>query len=426
MKKLTEFAIGKINEHRGRPRKDATATTGKVETFDGDKKTAEPISDEAIEDIDLNSPDNTESMEDLIDKFDAEEDFFIIGKAGWGKTTIIQKLAKKYNREVKVVYLDKAAKEDLGGIPIPVKGKDGAEQEMAMPAWAVDMKKNPDKDYLLFFDEMNQADPGVMNALMPIILEHEICGVKFKNFFVGAAGNFESENDAVSELSGPLKSRFKPLITWETGDEKSWKAAFGYIHKEWDKKLGKDFVQLFEDNAELFDNPREIEHKVLRFFEKIKNGEGMSRLKPEKILRRLKGLCKDELNRHEESQLSQLADDIYSNLKNNSGSGKKSRSSGKDINMVSDEVKDYVKKAIERGYVTDPNRNNKKYGISRENIFAVLQDEEMGLNAEMLQRLINKFEADQVTFKFETNKGWEKAGYADPEKDEDDDEKFGY
>ena len=77
---------------------------------------------------------------------------------------------------------------------------------------------------------MNQAQPDVMNALMPIVLEHEIAGRKYgptdkngkvteSNFFVGAAGNFEDENDAVNELSGPLKSRFKPIIVWKTHDE---------------------------------------------------------------------------------------------------------------------------------------------------------------------------------------------------------------
>lgn len=420
MKKLSEFAIGKITEQRGRPRKnplpsDNEVKNEKVETFDGDKKVNEPVDNEAIEDIDLNSPDNTESMEDLIDKFDAEEDFFIIGKAGWGKTTIIQKLAKKYNREVKVVYLDKAAKEDLGGIPIPVKGKDGAEQEMAMPAWAVEMKKNPKTNYLLFFDEMNQADPGIMNALMPIVLEHKICDIKFDNFFVGAAGNFESENEAVSELSGPLKSRFKPLIVWETNDAASWKSAFKYIHKEWDNKLGKEFVNLFEENAELFDNPREIEHKVLRFFEKIKNGEGLSRLKPEKILRRLQGLVKDDLSRHQEAQTQQLADDIYKELTSKPEDKKEGRSGKKkDINMVSKDMIQAIQRGMKLGYILDHESGN-KYGVSRENIGAIVDEEEV--NAEMLERIINKLEADGVKFKFEKNEQWKKAGYKDPEED---------
>ena len=42
---------------------------------------------------------------------------------------------------------------------------------------------------------MNQAQPCVMNALMPIVLKNVICNVQFDNFMVGAAGNFEDENE---------------------------------------------------------------------------------------------------------------------------------------------------------------------------------------------------------------------------------------
>jgi len=422
MKKLSDFANNIISEQRGRPRKNPQVQDDefkgkKVDTFDGDKKTKEPVDDEAIDDIDLNSEENTESMEDLIDKFDAEEDFFIIGKAGWGKTSIIQKLAKKYNREVKVVYLDKAAKEDLGGIPIPVKGKDGAEQEMAMPAWAVEMKKNPKTNYLLFFDEMNQADPGIMNALMPIVLEHKICDIKFKNFFVGAAGNFESENDAVSELSGPLKSRFKPLIVWETGTAKSWKSSFNHLHKKWDNELGKSFVKAIEENVELFDNPREIDHKILQFYFNIKKGEGLSRLNTNKIYRRLQGLAKEDLSRHQDAQMKQLAETIYNELKSNPSNNKGKgggRSAKKDINMVNPDIIAAIKEGMKKGYYLD-RASGTKYGVSRENINVIIDEEEV--NAEMLERIINKLEADGIEFKYEKNKQWKDAGYVDPDED---------
>lgn len=424
MKKLSDFANTIINEQRGRPRKNQEVDTKKIDgkpadSHDSDMEWGlnEPKDDEAIDDIDLNSEDNTESMQDLIDKFDAEEDFFIIGKAGWGKTTVIEKLAKKYKKEVVTVYLDKAVKEDLGGIPIPTKGKSGAVQEMALPSWAKVMQDNPDTEYLLFFDEMNQADPGIMNALMPIILKKEIAGVKFDNYFVGAAGNFESENDAVSELSGPLKSRLKPLIIWQTGDAKSWKSAFKYIHKQWDNKLGKKFVNTIEENAELFDNPREIEHKVLQFFFKIKEGEGIKRLNTEKILRRLAGLCKEDLSRHEETQMKQLAENIFNILTTKEGNDGKNggRSGRKDINMVDENVIAAIKEGMKKGYYYD-RESGKKYGVSRENIRVIVDEDEV--NGEMLERIINKLEADGIEFKYEKNKQWQDAGYEDPDADD--------
>ena len=36
------------------------------------------------------------------------------------------------------------------------------------------MKNHPDKQFLLFFDEMNQAADDVMNALMPIVLRNVV------------------------------------------------------------------------------------------------------------------------------------------------------------------------------------------------------------------------------------------------------------
>ena len=160
-------------------------------------------------------------------KFKAQEPFFILGEAGWGKTSIIKDMAKRFKRQVITIYLDKAEKEDLGGIPAPIKNADGrVTRKMLAPDWAEYMADHPETQFLLFFDEMNQATPDIMNALMPIVLEHQICGKKYDNFFVGAAGNFEHENDAVSDLSAPLTSRFKPIIVWETGTEEAWHEAF--------------------------------------------------------------------------------------------------------------------------------------------------------------------------------------------------------
>jgi len=374
----------------------------------------EPKDDDAAEEIDKKNL--SKNMKRLLMKFKTEEDFFIIGEAGWGKTSIIKNLASKFKRDVVTVYLDKAVASDLGGIPIPVQGKKGAVQEMAMPAWAKIMEDNPNKKFLLFFDEMNQAAPDVMNALMPIVLEHEICGRKFDNFFVGAAGNFESENGAVNELSGPLRSRFKPLIVWETGGD-SWKDAFKYLHKNWDEKLSKELIDKFEDNAEVFENPREVEQKIFKFIYKMKEDGDTDYFDAEDYLDRLEGLIKEDLTRTQENNVKKLADDIYSFM-NSKNDDKKEESSGrsgrksKDINMVDENIKTAIKQGMKFGYIE---QDGVKYGISEENIRAIVDSDDC--NAEMLERIINKFEADGITFKFKKNEEWKKKGYSDPEED---------
>lgn len=388
---------------------------------------SEPVDDEAMEDIDLNSPDNTEAMEDLIDKFDAEEDFFIQGEAGWGKTSIIEALARKYKRKVITVYLDKAEATDLGGIPVPVQGKTGAVQDIAMPGWAKIMEDNPDDKFLLFFDEMNQADPGVMNALMPIVLKHEVCGrqfgpkvkvgnkwkVKHSNFFVGAAGNFDYENKGgISELSGPLKSRFKPIIKWESGGA-AWKSAFGYLHKKYDQILGKELVDMFEDNAELFYNPREIEHKIFKFMIAIKENGDLARNKASKYLRRLDALAKEELSRDQKNALSKLAESIASYIAGEI-KGEESGRRKKDSDMISTEDKEIVKLAMEKGYLIDE-ESGVKYGFSRENINTMIPDD---MNQEMFERLVKNLERSGVKFKYEKDSEWKKKGYKDPAGDD--------
>ena len=380
---------------------------------------SEPVDDAAIEAIDLDSDENTESMEDLIDKFDAEEDFFIIGRAGWGKTSIIEGLATKYKRTVVTVYLDKAEAEDLGCTPFVGKNKMGkAVQKTAMPEWASYMMEHPKENFLLFFDEMNQAAPDVMNALMPIVLKHTICGVKFKNFFVGAAGNFKEENGVVEELSKPLESRFKPIITWETHTPRSWKQAFDFLHKKWDEKLGKEFVDKYEELHDAFDNPREIDDKIFKFIYAIANKkDAHGRAKTTKIHRRLLNLAADDLDRHLETGLEKLAEYTHDYIVNGGKAPEsKSRASRKDIEMTPANLRESIKNAMRFGFMEQKEDGKVvKYGISRENINVILElCEDDSLNKEIFQRLLNKFEADGIKFKFEKDSEWKKAGYKDP------------
>ena len=381
---------------------------------------AEPPSDEALAAIDLDSEDNTESMNDLVDKFDAEEDFFIVGRRGWGKSSIIESLAAKYHKTVITVYLDKAEASDLGGIPYVGKNSKGhGVSYTAMPEWAAYMDDHDDEEFLLFFDEMNQAQPDVMNALMPIVNDKRICGITFHNYFCGAAGNFKDENRAVNMLEGPLESRFKPLITWETHTPKSWKQAFKYLHKIWDPKLGKDVVDKLEENEELFDNPREIDKKLFRYIEKIKaNPDAQKRSNPGKILRRLSNLQAEDLPPRAEEKFKDIAEYLYKVImgENSKPSG---RTRGKDINMVPQKLLNSIKHGITYGFM-EQKENGKyvKYGISKENIHILIdlcQDD--SINAEILQRVLNKFEADGVKWRFETDDQWRKAGYKDPNED---------
>ena len=383
----------------------------------------EPTDNDVVEP--LSKDQLNKNMKRLLMKFKADEPFFIMGEAGWGKTSIIKSMAKRFGRTVITVYLDKCEATDLGGIPVPREDKRGnAYVDSAMPAWAQYMLEHDDKQFLLFFDEMNQADGAVMNALMPIVLETEVCGVKFDNFIVGAAGNFEHENESgINELSGPLKSRFKPIIVWETGGDAEWKQAFDFMHKEWDSKLGEDgpeYINLLYENRDLFQNPREVEHKILKWCSKMIDTDDKDLFDVEDYLDRLSGLAKEDLNRTQEDKLKKLAEATYNLVNGLSLSPERKRSKGKE--MMDETLKNTIKKAMRNGFMTNgPDSSDKrKYGISKENAPLVFCDPEMTENAcnrEMFDRYINKLEADGLKFKYETDDEWKDAGLVDPFED---------
>jgi len=382
----------------------------------------EPTDNEAVEP--LSKDQLNKNMKRLLMKFKADEPFFIMGEAGWGKTSIIKSMAKRFGRRVITIYLDKCEATDLGGIPVPREDKRGnAYVDSAMPAWAQYMLEHEDDQFLLFFDEMNQADGAVMNALMPIVLETEVCGVKFDNFIVGAAGNFDHENDAVNELSGPLKSRFKPIIVWETGGDAEWKQAFDFMHKAWDDKLGEDgvdYINILYENRDLFQNPREVEHKILKWCSKMIGTEDKDLFDVEDYLDRLNGLAKEDLSRTQEDKLKKLAEVTYNLVNGVPLVPQKARGKGKE--MIDEKLKNVIKKAMKSGFMTNgaDSSDKRKYGISRQNAPLVFCDPEMTedpINREMLDRFINKMEADGITFKYETDDEWRKAGLSDPFED---------
>jgi len=433
MKNLEEFVLfeeqNEFNQVDGKkPRVDKNSKNNVKWSLN--EETDEP-------DFDLDDPNHTLTVKRLITRFEDKKPFFIQGRAGWGKTAIIERLADKFNYEVVTVYLDKAEAVDLDGLPVPVPGKrskmvtknalgkdeerEFATQIKAMPDWAKLMWENPDKQFLLFLDEMNQAQPDVQNALMPIVKEQIISRVKFKNFFVGAAGNFEDENSAISELSGPLMSRFGKTLIWETGTPRAWKQAFEYLHKKWDKALSPEIVSMFEDNAMCFNNPREIDDKVLSYIYNRKK-DGGRRIDVEILLAEITDIAKEDLSRSEEKELSKLADNVFEFI-TNKDTGKKtsdSKPSGgrRDSNQVPQSIQQTVESAMTRGYVSiemeDENGNKRdvKFGVCKETIAEIIDSDEC--NAEMLERTIAKFEANGIKWTYDKPQNWSKLGLEDP------------
>ena len=126
------------------------------------------------------------------------------------------------------------------------------------------------------------------------------------------------------------------------------------------------------------------------------------------------------MNRTQEDKLKKLAEVMYNLVNGLPIVPSKSRGKGKE--MIDEKLKKTIIKAMKSGFITNgPDSGDKrKYGISRENAALIFCDPEMTedpINREMFDRFVNKAEADGITFKYETDAEWRKAGLSDPFED---------
>ncbi len=82
---------------------------------------------------------------------------------------------------------------------------------------------------------------------------------------------------------------------------------------------------------------------------------------------------------------------------------------------IPDNVKKAIEYAMKNGYIE---QEGKKYGISKENIHNI-QDNEFDATA--FADFIDELEKSGVQWKYEKDEEWKKAGYKDPNSDDDDD-----
>lgn len=382
-----------------------------------------PIGDETEITVDELKESNDENLKNVVKAIEFDQDFFVIGEAGWGKTSIIESVAKRAGRTVLTVYLDKAEATDLGGIPVPKTGIFGKFKktviDYAMPGWALYMLAHPDEDFLLFFDEMNQAAPDVQNALMPIILKKVICGVQFDNYIVGAAGNYGYENEAVFDLSKPLKSRFE-MIKWEARTPEQWAAHFRWAHKKYDSIIGPEIIDECAKYEEYWASPRDLTRRIYDVCALIKKKDFKILTSKRTFINSLNenliydgedGNFKSGKERKIESAVNSLADVIYDWIENkgkiiSSGSGRR-KSSTKGMDMVDPNIKNKIIKMLNTGFYED---DGKKYLVTLENVIADEKNDVGGLfdvndyhiTREVLEKIVQEMDDAGKHVKFKT------------------------
>ena len=417
MKKLYDFVYeGRKPGSKNKPKEnnqepetldDAKGLTAEENGSEGVWEIEPPTEDDITKGLDRETL--TKNSRRVAKRLSAKLPFFIQGEAGWGKTSIITDVAHKFGYTVITVYLDKAEPEDLGGLPTAERDSKGrGYQANLLPSWAHYMLDNPKTKFLLFFDEMNQAQPAVMNALMPIVLKNVIAGKKFNNFIVGAAGNLEEENrGGISKLSGPLESRFGGIIIWESGD---WISAMRFLRKKHGEKATEKFLDKVEECAPLFKNPRDVERNIIEACENIKEDRYSDYYSAEEYLDDLKIILKnpyEDLTRSQKEQLSELAEQMCDFILDKEVKDTKKKT--KNRQMIPNEITETVIDGIKNGFIIYGGR---KYGISKENIRGVSLDP--SITKEMWDNFIDQIEIDGIKYKYETDEGWQKDGYEDP------------
>ena len=204
------------------------------------------------------------------------------GGHGVGKTALITEVAQEQGLQLK--YYSASTLDpfvDLVGLPVPQKDADGH------PTLVYHRPRDLHQAAMVFFDELNRAQPKVLNAILEMIQFRTINGEHLPNLrCVCAACNPASEGYDVVELDPALVDRFHVYVNFAPGPDRSWFAAkFGEIvggclYDWWAGDLNR------EQQRQI--SPRKLEHIGVLLHEEIDPATAMTPLKnvPFELLRR--------------------------------------------------------------------------------------------------------------------------------------------
>jgi len=185
---------------------------------------------------------------------------FIHGRAGIGKTEIVEQLSKKHGKTLVPLNLSHQEEGDLVGIPDKVKRGEEVITVWSAPEW---LGVNREKEVVLFLDEIDRAPKNILNTTLTLLREYRIHTHYFpKNWKIIAAGNsgFNDDFYDVQELDNALKTRFVHLFYELTTSEWLEWAKKNNIHPMVIKYLELNPNNLIVENTQDFTfaypNPR--------------------------------------------------------------------------------------------------------------------------------------------------------------------------
>lgn len=139
----------------------------------------------------------------------------LFGKSGWGKTQIVKKYCIDNGLKLKLISLASWLPEMTGGVP---HSTEKGYYELLLWEELKDVFEDDGEGWVIFFDEINQAVPEVLNTLYgicyPMGEDRNWCGHSLSKAQIVACANLSDGTDGVTylnDLPTPLVNRFFPF-----------------------------------------------------------------------------------------------------------------------------------------------------------------------------------------------------------------------
>lgn len=172
------------------------------------------------------------------------------GSPAVGKSSIVKEIADNFNLKVIDLRLAQCDPTDLLGFPSIDRDSNRA-RYMPMSTFPIEGDKVPEgyDGWLLFLDEFNSADRGTQKAAYKLVLDRMIGEFNLHpNTAIVCAGNLETDNAIVEEMSTALQSRMVHLeLTVNSDIWLDWASSNGIDHKI------TSFIRFKPDNLYRFD-----------------------------------------------------------------------------------------------------------------------------------------------------------------------------
>lgn len=162
----------------------------------------------------------------------------VTGSPGCGKSSMLQSVAQMFNLKVIDLRLAQCDPTDLLGFP-NVNGERAAYMPMDTFPLEGDPVPKGYAGWMLLLDEMNSADRDVQKAAYKLIYDRQIGTHNLhEKCVIAAAGNLDTDNAIVEELSTALQSRMTHIEVSMDLDQKNNEANGGWL--EWAAEAGLD------------------------------------------------------------------------------------------------------------------------------------------------------------------------------------------